>query len=182
MRITYDIDGVIIPLIETICRKHGIDFNKITEYSISKCDRLTKKEKSLIYREFTNVEIFRAAGIYDGALDINEIAQRNDVFIDSNNVVQDIAFYKAELINRIIPSVKDIKLSVSIKGKDFKETDIVVEDCVANLLDNIQVYRAGILITRPWNTSFNERDHSKIIRVNSLVEANSIIKSITYKE
>ena len=75
-------------------------------------------------------------------------------------------------INRIIPSVKDIKLSVSTIGKDFKETDIVVEDCVANLLDNIQVYRVGILITRPWNTSFNERDHSKIIRVKVLQRVN----------
>ena len=50
--ITFDLDGVIFPLVQYICAKHGINFQKVTCHNINHCSLLTREEQLSIIGEF----------------------------------------------------------------------------------------------------------------------------------
>lgn len=147
-------DGVIIPNVEGICNKLGIDYNKITNYNIDKCKQLSDKEKASIKAHFSDISLIRNFGAVLGTQRLSEVSELYEVCFHSMCPDNDNAEYKKELIREYLPDIADKNIKLEMFNsfeKVFEETDILVEDCLENLLANIGRFRIGYLIDAPYN-------------------------------
>lgn len=175
VKVTFDLDGVVIPNVEKSCELFGIDFNKITTYRIDNCELLTEEEKTQIKQGFTQAEVFRYSGISYGSECIERLAQKCELHINSLCGSDEVREYKRELLKELIPSLNFENVNFGDCGefvvKVIDKTDIVVEDCLENLLDNYETFNRAYLIDHLYNRDVNISEYPKIIRVPNLKHA-----------
>lgn len=158
MKVTFDIDDVIIPLTGYTLKSLGIDINKITSYMIESNEGLTEHEKHSIIDSYQDVEVFRRAGYNKDIKLVKRLVEKYglEVIINSNSFNHEIMDYKYNLIRSILPFIKedDIHLNLidksSVMSKRIDDTDIIVEDNYSNIINAIN-YRYGVLIDYPHN-------------------------------
>ena len=175
VKITFDLDGVIIPNIEKSCELFGIDYTKITTYKINDCKLLTEEEKAKIKSGFTRAEIFEYSGTSFGSEYMEDLAQKCEMHINSLCGSDEVKEYKKELLKKLIPSLNFDNINLGDCGefvvKLFDETDVVVEDCLENLLNNYDKFKRAYLIDHLYNRDIDISKYDKIIRVSNLKQA-----------
>lgn len=170
--ISFDLDGVIFPLVQSICRENGIDYERVTNHDIWRCDRLTKEEKETIVGSFGKRSTYEKCGLIDGAEMLERVAEAADVYINSWCIGEDYE-YKREVLKRIAPAIPDdhIFLGRPFRKKTYVISDYIVEDHVRNIRENIDKGKRFILI----NTPYNQVTVEKTLRVRNLREAMEIL-------
>lgn len=171
-KVTFDLDGVVIPNVEKTCELYGIDFNKITEYRIDHCKLLTEHEKRRIKSGFGSVEAFKYSGLCCGAEFLEEIARKCELYIHSLSFNDDIKEYKKMLLKGVIPSLREENINLEIYSeytvKEIEKTDIIVEDCLENLINNYTKFDKAYLIDYLYNRNVDLSKYPKIVRVANL--------------
>lgn len=172
--VTFDLDGVIFPLIPYICKVHGIDPNKQTEHDIYKCNLLTKEEQQIIYDNFGKREIYEKCGVFEGAERLREVSELAEVYTNSWCVGEEEDI-KREVIKKLAPNIPDdhIVFSTPYVKKNFIKSDYIVEDHLKNIMDNLNSSKHFILIDTPYNRSDVLPD--KVTRVKSLNECMDLL-------
>lgn len=171
--VTFDLDGVIFPLVPYICDMCGIDKTKQTDHNIFKCDLFTKDEQDTIVSYFGTREIYEKCGTYDGSKKLKDIAEIADVYINSWCIGDDRDI-KKEIIHSLAPNIpeKNMMFGAPFTKKEFIHSDYIVEDNLDNVLANLDSAKYFILI----NTPYNQGDlPDKVIRVNDLNECMDIL-------
>lgn len=171
-KVTFDLDGVVIPNVEKSCELYGIDFDKITTYRIDSCELLTEEEKRQIKFGFGSVDAFIYSGVSQGAEHLEKLAQNCILHINSLSCNNDIKEYKRELLKMLIPSLLEENLTLGVYSdfivKEIEKTDIVVEDCLENLVENYDTFEKAYLIDHLYNRDRDLSQYPKIVRVNDL--------------
>ena len=184
MKVTFDLDGVIIEQLPYVLKHIGKNINDVTSYYIKNIDSLSENEKKLIMASFHNADTFKRAYKHSDVL--NRIAMNNEVIINSFSCNADVANYKACWINSDIRNVKpeNIILDIMTTGKNvvkfIGKTDVYVEDCLENLLNNVGKYKVVILIDKPYNKCCG-LNHYNIHRVKDVYEAERLINTLNMK-
>lgn len=184
LNIEYDVDDTLNNLNDFVFDKLG--FEPPRRFRILDCtDQYTPEQIKAILDCYGNPEIFKSLRFVPGAKDICSFEKTGKarVGINSKNFNEDILKIKMADIIREIPGISTDRIFMTLgAGYDKRPTDadIIVEDC----LENIHKYSdkaARILLNRSYNQSevygTTDAEHN-IIRVESLVEANAIIKSV----
>lgn len=190
INITYDVDGVLNNLTEHVLKKLNIEENKIVYYNIWDNNGLLKEQKEAILKYFNTPQTFRELQLVEGAeniLDIEETGKAK-VNIYSANLNEEILSIKTEKLVKHIKNMSYDRINMICIGlreqKKPIDTDIIVEDSLQNILMyNKKTKR--ILIDKHYNKfeTYNiNNEEENIIRARSLLEANSIIKSIVLNE
>ena len=104
--ITFDLDGVIFPLVQYICARHGIDFQKVTCHNINHCSLLTREEQLTIIGEFGKRETYEHCGLSAGAEKLGKIAKLADVYVNSWCLGEDEGI-KREILHNLAPDIPD---------------------------------------------------------------------------
>ncbi len=179
MKITFDLDGVIIEHLEYKLNQMKIPIEFINKYSIGKLDLLKGSEKKAILQSFSDVENFMYAEKHSDVL--NRLAKRYEIAINSLSCTREIARYKEFWLKSEIKGIKNKDIVLSIIGdgsgngnKKIGKTDIYVEDSLENLISNIDNFHVGILIDKPYNRVNVKAD--KIIRAKDIYDAERIIE------
>ena len=184
MRVTFDLDEVIIEQLQYVLRCIGKNINDVTSYNIKNVDGLSENEKKLIIASFYNADTFKRAYKHSDVL--NRIAIDNDVIINSFSCNTDVANYKAHWINSDLRNIKPENITLDILtpskngAKCIGKTDVYVEDCLENLLNNVGKYKVGILIDKPYNKCCG-LNYYNIHRVKDVYEAERLINTLNMK-
>lgn len=170
-----DIDGVLLDLIgsvKEILDSKGIDFfpEKIESYNFNGDIGCKKSE---IYKCLNDVETFKSAKFYSGALDaLEKLSSKYTVkpFTKSSS--------KSELINERMSLLNLLELEqIVFVGNKLtplsNENDVMFEDCYENIVKCINDgFRGRIyLINHPWNKNCDISGYSNVIRSDSFSDA-----------
>ena len=182
--IIYDVDDVLNNLNEYCLTKLGLPWG--TRFNTYENTSYTKEQADSLMGMYGNPETFRHLSYMPGARDIFDIEKTGKVKVRivSRNFNQGVADVKMGWILGGIPGATSDNIEMQIGlGADKridKTADIIVEDCITNCIkynkDTIK-----ILIDKPNNKaeeySINEGEHN-IIRVDTLIDANNLIRKI----
>ena len=124
-------------IIEVLCGIENVDLDNIEELEEDKRS-LIEHEKRRIKSGFGSVEAFKYSGLCCGAEFLEEIARKCELYIHSLSFNDGIKEYKKMLLKGVIPSLREENINLEIYSeytvKEIEKTDIVVEDCLENLI------------------------------------------------
>ena len=171
--ITFDLDGVIFPLVQYICARHGIDFQKVTCHNINHCDLLTREEQLTIIGEFGKRETYEHCGLSAGAEKLGTIAKLADVYVNSWCLGEDEGI-KREILHNLAPDIPDDNMvfSTPFKKKTFVHSDYIVEDNLDNIISGLDSAEHFFLIDTPYNQG---ELPAKTVRVKTLDECMDLL-------
>ena len=170
--ISFDLDGVIFPLVQSICKEYGISYNKITSHNIWECDLLSDVEKEIIVNSFGKKSTYEKCGVSDGAEMLGELSELADVYINSWCIGEDRE-YKREVLRRLALAIPDdhIFFGESLQRKEYVPSDFIVEDNLRNIRENLDRGKCFLLIDAPYN----REEVEKTIRVRNLKECMTML-------
>ncbi len=175
MRIIVDMDEVIVNFIEPLINKYNQLFlDNLTIKDITKW-----KLDPDMARIFKNTPSFfmTLPAIEDAIESLKWLSKEHEIIIASNpSGSGSIANQKTIWIKQNLPEFADNLCLLS--RKDLLRGDLIIDDYVNNII-NFEGY--GIIMNRPWNTSFSEEGYSQIFRANSWKEIIKIIKILVDK-
>ena len=190
MRVIFDIDGVMIPLMECICQRHNIDFSKMKSYQIRDND-ITTLEQDLIFEDFNNPYVFELAGFSKGITELNSLGKdkKFELRIVSESCNDGVKFKKAEMIQKALPDVKNLAvylIDINEKIPFLNQCDVFVEDSLDNLVCCYNRYEYGLLINKPYNQVENEEEFAEkypnIRRIDSFKDAVEFVRVLYLAE
>ena len=164
MKVVFDIDGVLHPIMETTCKFAGVDINKIDKYNIKECDRLKDFEKKAILDFLCDIDVFKYGWREHGKREISafkEIAKEAEVMFNSISWSKEITMFKRDKLRKefsFVPEYNWVLTTVDVGGtKKPIVCDIIVEDCYENIKQaqehgaeaGIEVL--GVLVSKPYN-------------------------------
>lgn len=183
-KIVYDVDDVLWGFTAHVVKNLGIDINKMTQFKIRENKLLTLDQQEQVIALFNDSKTFENIVWYDGIKDILYPEKYGiSIHINSNCLKEKIAELKTTQLLEIIPIKREnircnvIEPMAATKKKIDEDTDILIEDSPYNIVQSPA--KINILISQPWNMTDEAREIMKgksIIRVNSLKEANRIIR------
>lgn len=188
LHIIYDVDDVLNNLTDRMCQFVGVEPN--TFYRIEDNDHYTDDEKRRCFEFFNDPDAFAALDFVPGATEIFEIEKTSKarVSIMSCNYNQQIVDIKMHKLLTRIPGAAPEKIQMQLlRGEDKvvdPSADIIVEDCLANCL-KYPLDTLKILINKSYNqaATYNVNESAwNIRRVDSLLEANQLIREIIMEE
>lgn len=185
LKVVYDVDDTLWGLNDFITKLHGIDIRKIKRYKTIENDELTEEEKRLIIGSYGDPDIFKQLLFYEGCERVFDLQvfQMADIWISSASLNDAIRDIKRERLKEL-PNI-DMGHVVLTSGSDpFQGRvpgDILVDDCVKNILDHDFTY--NIMLDKTYNHSEEDAqaiiDSGKnVIRVFSLDEAIDKVENI----
>ena len=172
-KVIFDVDDTLWSLNKRVARITGIDYNKLTIFSVHDNTNLTEKEKQEMLRVYADTDTFRDIEWDDGIEHIN-----------SNNSTEEIAKVKREQLHsilniqddHIIMNITGLKKSSITKKVIDGDTYILIDDSLHNIEMSTAVY--NIIIRRPWNQNSPIPAGKNIIFVDDLYNAIMTVKSI----
>lgn len=184
-KVVFDVDDTLWSLNKRVSKMTGVDYDKLTTFSIYDNVKLTEEEKKLILSAYSNADIFKNMEWDEGVETINDIVA--DVYINSNNLTEDIATLKREQIHDVI-NIADDHIIMNVIGSDKSSiTKKVIDKDVYILVDdslhNVEMSNAkhNIVVKRPWNQHSEIPEDKNVIIADDLKHAIRIIESIISK-
>ena len=191
INIVYDVDDVLNNLNEYVFLTLGLSFPKL--YEISKCTEYTEEQKDSIIHMYKDPNTFRNLQYYSEASNICKVEALKDaaVWINSNNLTQEIAEIKTRSLIDRIPMLNSERIvmqiieldkhkTIKVDKKPITKADIIVEDNLLSLL-KYGTRASKILIDKTYNKAeaygFTDRQLG-MIRVGNLREANECVKGL----
>lgn len=158
MLVVYDLDGVLNGLNEYVFRQLGIEhkLDKLKYYNIARNTHILRdREIRDILNMYGEANSFISCGAIEGADRITNVEERypGKVRVMVNSLCYSLQAAEAKrLWLRKYTKVKEenIVLQYGTVKDGVENADIVVEDCLKNLLD-IKCSRAKILLDKPYN-------------------------------
>lgn len=164
MKVVFDIDGVMHPIMETTCKFAGVDIGKIDKYNIKECNKLKDFEKRAILDFLSDVDVFKYGWKEHSTRELNafkEIATLAELMFNSISWTSEITKFKEEKLSKEFGFVpKENRILTTVVAGAVKEPilcDIIVEDCYENI-KNAQKCGAeagidtlGVLMSKPYN-------------------------------
>lgn len=183
-KVVYDVDDVLWGLNVRVAKLMGIDIKMITHFKVWDNKLLSSTQHDQMLSIYHDNKTFENIVWHDGIEELPEFEKAGvEVCINSNCLTERMAVLKTEQLLAKIPLKKEnikcnvIDTSTCTKKKIDEDTDILVEDSPYNIAQSPA--KINILISCPWNMTDEAREIMKgksIIRVNSLKEANRIIR------
>lgn len=181
-KVIFDVDDTLWSLNKRVARITGIDYNKLTIFSVHDNANLTENEKQEMLRVYADTDTFRNIEWDDGIEHIDSIPA--DIYINSNNSTEEIAKVKREQLHsilniqndHIIMNITGLKKSSITKKVIDGDTYILIDDSLHNIEMSTAVY--NIVIRRPWNQNNPIPAGKNIIFVDDLRNAIITVKSI----
>lgn len=181
--ITFDLDGVIIPIMEYGAKLTGLDVSKRESYG---CEVYGKEKHEELNEIFRQRSCFEQAGFY---VDMEELRKKIEclmakhdikITINSNSLSQEVLEYKLEMISEKMGYVdsKDIILNnihIESATKRIKKSDVIVEDWEQNIY-NSEGYKYGILIKNGYTKQLELP--SNIVLVDNILDAVDCIEKL----
>ena len=180
-KVVFDIDDTLWSLNKRIALRTGIDYNKMTIFSVHDNQNLTSEEKNLLLSSYADSSIFENIEWDKGIELINEL--NADVYINSNNLTQEIAEIKSQQIHEIL-NIPDDHITMNICNKKSDTTSKIIDDDTYIFIDdsphNIEMSNAkfNIMIRRPWNEHYLQSGIKSVIYADDLYDVLRHIKSI----
>lgn len=174
-KIIFDVDDTLWSLNKRVSQITGIDYDKLTIFSVHDNTNLTEDEKQAMLRAYADTDTFRNIEWDAGIEHIGSIAA--DIYINSNNSTEEIAEVKREQLHSIL-NIPDDHIVMNITGLNKssitkkvidKDTYILVDDSLHNIEMSTAVY--NIVIRRPWNQHSSVPKDKSIIFVDNLYNA-----------
>lgn len=166
-KIVYDVDDCLLDTNGYICDTLGIDILDMNDWELNSLPN----HKDKIFDMYRCGDTYRFSKIFDG---IEFVKSITDVYLHTHCITPEAAIAKQERLielgfrkDRIILDFCEAKLNLA--------SYIIVDDCFNNIKNSTAKFR--ILINKPWNINENSLD-SKIIRVNSLLDANDVVNGL----
>lgn len=188
-KVIFDVDDTLWSLNKRVAKITGIDYDKLTIFSVHDNTNLTENEKQEMLRVYADTDTFRDIKWDDGIEHIGSIPA--DIYINSNNSTEEIAKVKREQLHgildipddHIVMNITGLKKSSITKKVIDEDTYILVDDSLHNIEMSTAVY--NIVIRRPWNQHSPVPEGKNIIFVDNLYNAiltvNGILSTITDK-
>lgn len=181
--IVYDVDDTLNNLNDYVFGELGYELPDI--YNINLCNKYTKEQKKAILKYYRDPNVFASLSYVEGAKDICKIEDTKKalVWINSGNLSVEALKIKEKTLLSEIPNLNPSRVVLQMVDKQAKviiSGDIIIEDSFEDLI-RYPFYSIKILIDKSYNQSsiYNATDDQYgIIRVESLTEANRIIKEI----
>lgn len=183
MKITFDLDGVILDSFDYICSKFNVDATKIDTYNLHDSDL----PKSLVDQIFSYYKLGRVDEypLYIGVDKIRNLHKLGaEIAINSLALSDTEASNKLEFVHRQFDFIKDKDIFISkfdhrdYSNKLILNTDIMVEDNLDNLINNRKSIGLGIIIDKPYNRQSYFKNFRNMIRVKNLSQALMLIQNI----
>lgn len=192
IKIVYDVDGVLNDLNGLLVKT--LDIETPSRFEIMTCQEFDDQTKENIMAFYSDPDVFKIVDWMPGAFNITDIESTGKaiVYINSVSVNDEIRQVKYNRIKNEIPGINmnnvNLGLIAEIRGKaeGAKEkihADIVVEDNYKQLM-KYDSSTVKILIDYRYNKAENygTTDEAEgIIRVQNLIEANSLVTKIVNK-
>lgn len=180
--IVFDVDDVLWGLNKRVTSSLGIDYNKITDYSVKKISTLSDLEKKNLLNSYSNPEMFIDIKWYDGVKDILKLEDKGcKVYINSNSFSDKISNLKREQLKSVLPLPDNRLIFNNLSEGGKKEINervfCFVDDNPYNIADSCATY--NIMIKTPWNKS---KDTLKMLSCKNVVILDSLIDIIVYIE
>lgn len=189
LRIVYDMDDVLNNLNEVVATAVGIKETQLTRYNINEIPELEPGQKKAILSCYRTPSIFKQTKLMPGAERICDVEDSGvaDVYIHSISLSPEIIPIKLAKLADGIPRLSPDKISLVLGsgGSDkeaYENTDIVIEDSMANVL-KYSNNTIKILINKSHNKAEDwgvAESKLQIIRVNSLVDAVTIVERLVH--
>lgn len=188
-KVVFDVDDTLWSLNKRVSGITGIDYDKLTIFSVHDNVNLTEEEKQKMLRVYADTDTFRDIK-WDASIEyIGSIAA--NIYINSNNSTEEIAEVKRKQLHsvlnipddHIIMNITGLKKSSITKKVIDEDTYILVDDSLHNIEMSTAVY--NIVIRRPWNQHSPIPEGKNIIFVDNLYNAiltvNGILSTIPDK-
>lgn len=181
-KVVFDVDDTLWLLNKRVASITGIDYGKLTIFSVHDNTNLTDDEKQKMLHVYADTETFKDIE-WDAAIEhIRSIPA--DIYINSNNSTEEIAEIKRKQIHsvldipddHIVMNITGLKKSSITKKVIDEDTYILVDDSLHNIEMSTAVY--NIVIKRPWNQHSPIPVDKNIIFVDDLYDAIATVNSI----
>lgn len=155
-----DVDDILWGLNEKVAYVLGYDINKITNFSIRKCDLIDEKTQSKIISLYSNPEIFKNMKFYEGVEDLILRLEDTGVhgIICSNCMSKSVAILKTEQLLKKITGLQEEQIQMNIisekthdKKKMKKRIWTLMDDSPYNIA--LSDAELKIMLPHPWNQS-----------------------------
>lgn len=186
IHIVYDVDDVLNNLNYIVFKKLGLLGRMPKLFNISDCDEYTESEKKEIFDCYGNPDIFKATSLVAGADKICQVEKtgRALVYINSRNFNSEVASIKINQLLKNIPGLNYFRIDMQIGLGDRKKiseyADIVIEDCITNLL-KYPTETVKILINKTYNQAqaygITDAEYN-ILRVENLTQVIELIDEL----
>lgn len=181
-KVIFDVDDTLWSLNKRVAKIAGIDYNKLTIFSVHDNTNLTEDEKREMLRIYADTDAFRDIEWDAGIEHIASIPA--DIYINSNNSTEEIAEVKRKQLHsildipddHIVMNITGLKKSSITKKIIDNDTYILVDDSLHNIEMSTAVY--NIVIRRPWNQYSPIPKNKNIIFVDNLCDAILTVNSI----
>lgn len=158
MIITCDVDGVLNNLMEATLEEYNKKYttsytlNDITTYNLENCfkSKVAKRMKDIFNSPYIWNEVKPVNGSQEGLEKL--INKGHQVYLATDNNPSTYG-EKVAWIKRFYPFIDTSKI-ICIKDKWLLRADVMIEDCLQNLL--IKPYFHRILVDQPWNQFQND--------------------------
>ena len=204
--IIFDIDGVLLNFHKafeeyiqrtypkfSMSKVYTYDFNKsMTEETISRLELpnfcfkpqnnygLSAKRDYLL-ESLNEVEIYEKSEPFDSIITILKKLSENgaNIILHSYTRSNEVAAYKKKQLNEMFKEIPNIKIIVSVgETKPILKGDIVIEDCIDNLLDYIGTNTKLCLIDMPYNQTLANLEKCMLLSKEGVIRCDNIAQAL----
>ncbi len=152
-KVVFDVDDILWALNKRMTEMAGIDFSKLTVYSVLENKNLTDDERQRAYNIYMNHELFENIEWYPGIERINQLDA--DISINSNSFCDKASMLKRQQLHDVLtlPDEKIIIRTITDEKKKEMDDDIFIfiDDSPYNIAASKATY--NIVLQQPWNSS-----------------------------
>ena len=172
IRVIIDVDDVLYPLNELVCKQLQLEeikvrYNDIADFKLSNFEADIRARMLELYAD---TAILESSKPYPGALETLEhlTSMGCEIIIATNPTLAFAERRKEKLIADFGSIIRPANIMFGGR-KDLLQADFIVDDSVDNLMASVAERK--ILVTRPWNQTAGN-----LIRINDITDLPQTIK------
>lgn len=180
MKIGVDIDSTLVTTTEAVLEQHyadtgeKINIKDIKSYHIE--DYVSEEYRKDFYKIFLNKEMWKRIKLIPHCVDvIKKLHDKNmEIWFCTSCEPQNVA-KKYNFLCRTFPFINIRKRLITTPYKQLVNFDVLIDDAVHNV---VNAPYQSILLSQPWNESFDISSNENIYRANDWLEVEDIINKI----
>lgn len=186
VKIVFDMDDVLWDFDGRVCKRIGLDKNRVVTFKVSENPLLNDEEKDTLRRAYADASIFDNIVWYDGINRISELTSMGaDVHISSNCAGEEVAIKKhPQLLSAL--KLPEEKIHLNVIKVDTHHSKNIGSDVYAFIDDNPHNVaesdaKYNFMPIQPWNSTPEAKalvKHKKVIYCKDLNEIINNIKSL----
>lgn len=168
--IALDVDDVLFPCLEPACGAVGIDYSKIIDWDLTKCD-LTDAERSALMYTMSRDDFLTQQKPFKGAVEmVEKLAKAGHTILVASAVEPGAMTLRGMMIMQAMPMLNPKNIMLGAR-KELLNVDIILDDSPYNMNGNAKY---SVLFDRQYN-----QNETGYLRVKTYDEFLSLVQKLS---